>query len=187
MGKSPSKSSRTRDRSCAFEECDRPLHGSTWCGGHYQQLKMGKSLTPLNPRRTSQEVAARDRRGRKQCRECREWFPPESYRASNSKSGLWGDCEPCRRAKRQASHHGTTRASLRIIYDQQNGDCPVCNEALSWEGWHIDHDHTCCPGKFSCGNCIRGLLHSGCNTLLGWARDDSDILRNAAAYLDERK
>lgn len=32
---------------CEFEGCERPKHGSTYCNGHYRQLKQGKELKPL--------------------------------------------------------------------------------------------------------------------------------------------
>lgn len=47
----------------------------------------------------------------------------------------------------------------------------------------VDHDHQCCPGSRSCGLCVRGLLCSPCNTLIGMARDDSSILIAAAEYV----
>jgi hypothetical protein len=33
----------------------------------------------------------------------------------------------------------------------------------------IDHDHSCCPDKRGCRNCIRGLLCADCNMMLGLA------------------
>lgn len=31
----------------------------------------------------------------------------------------------------------------------------------------VDHDHKCCPGQYSCGKCIIGLLCRNCNAMLG--------------------
>ncbi len=49
----------------------------------------------------------------------------------------------------------------------------------------VDHDHSCCPGKTSCGLCIRGLLCNICNPTAGLARDNVDRLRGLATYIDE--
>lgn len=45
--------------------------------------------------------------------------------------------------------------------------CSICGEA---EGsLAVDHDHACCPQKKkSCGDCVRGVLCSDCNFLMGW-------------------
>jgi hypothetical protein len=44
----------------------------------------------------------------------------------------------------------------------------------------IDHDHACCPGKRSCGRCLRGLLHRTCNVAVGYFETYGDLIR---AYL----
>lgn len=31
----------------------------------------------------------------------------------------------------------------------------------------VDHDHDCCPGKTSCGKCLRGLICFPCNRNIG--------------------
>lgn len=41
---------------------------------------------------------------------------------------------------------------------------------------HIDHDHACCPGLQTCGKCIRGLLCSRCNKVLGMLKEDPKLL-----------
>jgi hypothetical protein len=50
---------------------------------------------------------------------------------------------------------------------------------------HVDHDHTCCPGKKSCGKCIRGFLCRACNSFIGLAKDNITTLENAVKYLKE--
>ena len=47
----------------------------------------------------------------------------------------------------------------------------------------IDHDHDCCPGAHSCGNCVRGLICHGCNIALGMARNDVATLHAMVTYL----
>jgi hypothetical protein len=49
----------------------------------------------------------------------------------------------------------------------------------------VDHDHSCCPGKKSCGKCIRGVVHMACNIALGLMKDDPVMLRSAARYVEE--
>ncbi len=58
--------------------------------------------------------------------------------------------------------------------------CMICGAE---ENPHWDHDHKCCPGKRSCGKCIRGLLCANCNKGLGQFSDDAARLDKAGKYL----
>ncbi len=70
------------------------------------------------------------------------------------------------------------------ILKAQGGACAICREQCkTGRRLSVDHDHGCCPGKGSCGRCIRGLLCAGCNTGLGHLGDDYDRLIAAAEYL----
>jgi hypothetical protein len=51
----------------------------------------------------------------------------------------------------------------------------------------VDHDHACCPGRKSCGKCVRGLLCNGCNAALGLAAEDPKVLRTLADYIERAK
>jgi hypothetical protein len=72
----------------------------------------------------------------------------------------------------------------------QGGVCKICKQAEitptksgGIRRLCVDHDHSCCPGKFTCGRCVRGLLCSRCNKGLGNFRDDTVMLEQAIAYL----
>lgn len=74
------------------------------------------------------------------------------------------------------------------LLEDQNFACYICGGTSS-DGDRklaVDHDHSCCPGKKSCGKCVRGLLCGNCNRLLGNAKDSRTILLNAIKYLDEK-
>jgi hypothetical protein len=64
--------------------------------------------------------------------------------------------------------------------------CEICETETSPNkgGFHIDHDHSCCPNKKSCGKCVRGLLCQKCNSVIGFANDDPEILKAAISYLE---
>src|SRR5674476_92183 len=46
--------------------------------------------------------------------------------------------------------------------------CAICG---SMKNPHIDHDHNCCPGRYSCGKCVRGALCAKHNVSLGAFND----------------
>lgn len=72
---------------------------------------------------------------------------------------------------------------------KQNGGCAICGgQNTEHKKLAIDHDHACCPGqKKSCGKCVRGLLCSRCNHMLGHAKDNIKILEYAILYLKQYK
>lgn len=90
------------------------------------------------------------------------------------------------------TYYGLTREQWNGLLESQGGGCAICGRTeprpgAPKSGFHVDHDHACCPGKRCCGRCIRGLLCNHCNPMLGHADDDPAILRSAADYLDRWK
>lgn len=69
--------------------------------------------------------------------------------------------------------------------NEQGGACAICKISKEDYGkyFSVDHDHSCCPGKKSCGKCVRDLLCSKCNVGIGNFDDDSDLLLEASNYL----
>jgi hypothetical protein len=48
----------------------------------------------------------------------------------------------------------------------------------------VDHDHSCCPGTYTCGECVRGALCGDCNKAIGLLRDNTDTMKNLMYYLE---
>lgn len=86
--------------------------------------------------------------------------------------------------RRQAKRYGLTLEQVEKMYEEAKGRCAGCKELFPiTKRPSIDHNSKCCPGKFSCGKCVRGLLCQYCNTALGMAKDDIKILQNLIKYL----
>ena len=70
-----------------------------------------------------------------------------------------------------------------LMVEKQQGCCKICSKHVSSligkkTRLCVDHCHT--TGK------VRGLLCEPCNTLLGMAKDNTQILQSAIAYLMEK-
>lgn len=103
------------------------------------------------------------------CFICRETF--DKVELTNNK------CVSCiERGKKY--RHGLTIGE----FDKLPKMCQICGSKRKLV---IDHDHNCCP-TISCGKCVRGVLCSRCNTMLGFALDSVTRLENAIGYLNAR-
>lgn len=69
----------------------------------------------------------------------------------------------------------------------QSGGCanPGCRKPFvkGEKTFHVDYDHSCCPGLKSCGSCVRGILCPACNVALGYIHDDLQVLSGLIDYL----
>lgn len=88
--------------------------------------------------------------------------------------------------RRSIARHGLTDERYEKMLSEQNGLCAICKRPPTVFGvkyLDIDHDHRCCPGVYSCGKCVRGLICIACNRALGLFQDNPEILRVALEYL----
>lgn len=142
----------------------------------------------------------------KVCIECGEWKPQTLdnfyYRLKLGKYDEWNArCRPCLsthgKAKREErGWFADRRTRLKRQYNLelsqylnililQNGVCKICKRTdPSDKALAVDHDHDCCPGRTSCGKCVRGLLCGPCNKMLGYLNDDVQRLNDAKRYLE---
>jgi hypothetical protein len=107
-------------------------------------------------------------------------------------------CDPCWDVFPQplvralVKHHASPEFVRRCALDPS---CWACQEDVLIKikvprkgtyryNFALDHDHSCCPGPFSCGQCLRGLLCQRCNTGLGFLQDDLTIILGMAKYVE---
>ena len=98
----------------------------------------------------------------------------------------WRDANPEKVEGYSRKHHykrnGTTLEEYEDLLEQQGRKCanPGCQrELIAGQGLdsaHQDHDHT----TREC----RGILCHGCNTAIGFLREDSRVILGLAEYLD---
>lgn len=85
--------------------------------------------------------------------------------------------------------YGLTPQEKEAMWLLQYGCCAVCLAPISLEDCHIDHDHQCCLGTKTCGQCIRGLLCRTCNLVIGFAESDPeklDGLKHMEEYIGQK-
>lgn len=71
---------------------------------------------------------------------------------------------------RREHQYGLPPGDFLRRLDVQGFRCADCLRPFeSASSAQYDHDHKCCPGKRSCGRCVRGLVCNDCNWLRGVA------------------
>lgn len=76
-------------------------------------------------------------------------------------------------ARRRWRQYGLSSAEYEIMVQAQGGRCLICQQTPA--SLVVDHDHE--------SGAVRGLLCHGCNTAMGFMKDDPKLLTRAAAYL----
>lgn len=129
----------------------------------------------------------------KTCSKCKESKSLDSFnKDKNKKDGLHIWCRSCgnKDAKRYRdsnpektfAYRMWTQYRLRIeeYKELTKNGCEVCG---SFKRLVIDHDHSCCSGTSTCGNCIRGVLCTPCNTAEGMLESSLQNAKNMVKYI----
>jgi hypothetical protein len=134
---------------------------------------------------------------RKICSTCRADLPLTAFDKNRAaKDGLANQCHECLKESRRKWREGHPREHrgrhvknrYRIGLDEYEalasvvgGKCPICGEppTAPLKTLDLDHDHV--TGR------VRGFLCRGCNLALGGARDNPDILRALAEYVEQHR
>lgn len=131
----------------------------------------------------------------KTCSKCGKTLPLNSFsddgRGKQGKASRCKDCEKARKLEwnRQnkewkRNNYFQTKYSISskeydIMFEKQDGKCAICSqtpEQTHRKMLYVDHNHT--TGK------VRGLLCHHCNTSLGLAKDNIEVLYKMIKYLE---
>lgn len=173
------------DRTCSVDDCDRSRVARGFCLMHYKRYM--KSADP--------DVVSRDGTAHVLCLQCGQPNPAGRRKYCSASCGAvaaaaqrvqWRIDNP------ESQHRIDERAKVKRRRTRHNLPvdlvwptlCDICGDATEL---HVDHDHKCCPGKYSCGQCVCGFLCNNCNNGLGRFKDDPNRLRKAAEYIERTR
>ena len=135
------------------------------------------------------------------CKTCKLDKPDEEFSKNHKKNTNRVNCKSCR-AQEARQHrvdfpdlyrgyefkkkYKIDLATYNKVLEEQGGVCAICKG--TWvRVLVVDHDHDCCPGEITCGNCLRALLCGSCNAGLGWFKNDVAIMQSAIEYMQTVK
>jgi hypothetical protein len=134
-------------------------------------------------------MTPKDRR----CRKCLLILSPNKFNKNSSyKDGKDTVCKLCFNAntrknydpKKKKNFHlkylyGITFEDYEVKLKRQGGGCAICGTKIPGgrgKHFHVDHNHF--TGQ------VRDLLCHNCNFVIGYAKEDTDILQAVIQYLE---
>lgn len=190
-----------KTQKCKVRNCAKPVSGRGMCSMHYNRVrKFGTTELFVAPKvvQPCRHVSCLDVGiGRRDlCQAHYIEYRKKGY-TTDKASGVCESCgQPATKGKRkfrfckdcrQRSHqlkHGLSRPQIESIEEHQEFRCAMCRKASTLV---IDHDHTCCPGSFSCGKCVRAMLCNTCNAGIGYLQDAPELLLIGAYYVQSHR
>lgn len=148
-------------RPCKEVPCDRTVKAFDRCGQHDRQFKRHGRCWPIRGKRTDPQT----------CNNCGDLTGTKQ-----------SQCRRCANLRL----YGLTKESYARMLAEQGGTCAICPATVADSrgfNLHVDHDRACCPGRGSCGRCVRALLCSKHNAMLGHLGDSIAEAEAVVGYL----
>jgi hypothetical protein len=185
------------DKKCSISNCEKEKHAKTLCHNHYRELRRRQAGAKPQAKRPDICIAE----GCDKKHYCMNYCSPHYYRllvSGNIKSDIpirvltYGKddcdivfCKNKHKARGLCGTHDATKRTYNLtsekLVEMLSQPCEVCGTTDSLT---IDHDHSCCNKRSSCGKCVRGTVCQNCNRAMGQAKDNPQTLRMLADYLD---
>lgn len=133
-----------------------------------------------HPERCRAKSKAYRKRNAKACKaRCASWRSRNLEKA-RALSRAWNAANPERMKaawdRKRFKKYGMTRDDFEELFKLQGCRCAGCGSYdPKGKDWHIDHEHKT--------KHVRGILCSGCNSAIGFAKDNPQTLRNLADYV----
>jgi hypothetical protein len=113
------------------------------------------------------------------CRNCDKEQTIDNFdKRGGKENGYRSHCKSCNHKKntilQTRKKYGLTLNQYRMLFEMQNHKCAICGQQQE-QTLSVDHDHR--TGK------VRELLCIKCNTIIGFADDNVEILQKAIEYL----
>lgn len=116
------------------------------------------------------------------CRLCGEIKPLNEYGLDKNRiNGHSVDCKLCHRLAVKSYTYGLDEEEIKELFDYWDHKCAICG---STKKLVIDHNHNLPKGH---PEFIRGILCNYCNTAIGSMRDNPEVIRRAADYVEAHK
>lgn len=114
------------------------------------------------------------------CKSCMKTYQPKYVPGKNRETNsrrYWANPEAAR-DRRLSAKHGVPIGTYAKMLSAQGGVCAICGRDSNpgKTRFALDHNHVT--------NEVRGLLCTCCNQAIGQLQDSPDLLRKAAAYLE---
>lgn len=157
------------------QDCRR-AYSKAWRAAHPGYMKAWEEANPekIQQYRSESKVKRRLRMEPRECDWCLGVYQPKIRRSRYCSAR----CSSAGQSK--VKLYGLTAAQFHGMLEAQGHRCAICRRKPQSEhgrtGWQVDHDHNT--------GAIRGLLCGWCNRAIGLARDDPEVLRAMAAYVE---
>ena len=190
---------------CSHNGCHQPARTKLLCELHYGRLLTGK---PLDDPRTTVNLGKKCLVESCHSGAATKGFCRRHYQRQRSavlidapwrtkySSDARCDFDGCGKKPTGNGYCKTHDQTVRLygkeafshIYRFIKSGCDICGSKIqaSQAGkvlWRVDHNHSCCKGKKTRGDCIRGVLCHQCNVALGLFKDSPEVLEAALSYL----
>lgn len=129
----------------------------------------------------------------KLCKQCETEKSSDMFQKDISKKGGFRpECKECTAKNRKERYNPASNRRNNLqktfgkgvldtyqeLFDKQEGVCAICSSAENGRYKHLSIDHCHDSGK------IRGLLCNNCNRGIGLLKDNPELLRKAAEYVE---